>query len=38
MITAYFAYEKIHPKEIAEIVLIKDKDREVFKINLADYK
>jgi hypothetical protein len=38
MITAYFSYEEIYPKEIAEIVLIKDTTREVFKVNLADYK
>lgn len=38
MITSYFPYEKIYPKEIAEIVLMKDENREVFKINLADYR
>jgi len=38
MITVYFAYEKIFPNEKAEVVLIKGKDSEVFKINLADYK
>ena len=38
MITAYFAYEKIYPKEMAEIVLIKERGREVFKINLANYR
>ena len=27
-----------YPQEMAEIVLLKDKVREVFKINLADYK
>ena len=38
MITSYFAYEKIYPAEIAELVLIKGKDSEVFKLNLADYR
>ena len=38
IITSYFAYEMIYPTETAELVLIKGKDREVFNLNLADYR
>ena len=37
-IRAYFAYERISPDDKATIILLKDKKKVVFEVNLADYK
>jgi hypothetical protein len=38
LVRSYFDYDKINPSGEAEVVLIKDNKKVVFKVNFADYK
>lgn len=37
-VRSYFLYDKINPADRAEIVLVKNKKKVSFEVNLADYK